>query len=130
MSTVLLDTHVLQWWKAEPERVSARAAEVLEAATELAVSSITWWELGWLAAHDRISINVPLRTWLGRMQEGIRTVSVTSAIAATAVELPTRLPADPADRLIYATAVEHGWPLVTKDRRLRGTDRSTSAAIW
>lgn len=41
------------------------------------------------------------------------------AIAATAVGLPDTFPGDPADRLIYATAVERGWRLVTKDRRLR-----------
>ena len=29
MTTVLLDTHVLQWWSAEPDRLSSAAAEAL-----------------------------------------------------------------------------------------------------
>jgi PIN domain nuclease of toxin-antitoxin system len=37
-------------------------------------------------------------------------------------------PGDPADRLIYATAVEHGVKLVTKDQRLRMHNRSV--AVW
>lgn len=50
MTTAQLDTHVLLWWSAEPEGVSAKAAAI-EAADELAVASITWFELavehGW-----------------------------------------------------------------------------------
>jgi PIN domain nuclease of toxin-antitoxin system len=35
------------------------------------------------------------------------------------VSLPSSFPGDPADRLVYATAVEHGCLLVTKDHRQR-----------
>jgi len=38
---------------------------------------------------------------------------VTPAIATIAVKLPSSFPADPADRLIYAIAIEQGWPLIT-----------------
>jgi len=40
---------------------------------------------------------------------------VTPAIATIAVKLPSSFPADPADRLIYAIAIEQGWPLITKE---------------
>lgn len=39
-------------------------------------------------------------------------------------------PADPADRLIYATAVEHGLELVTKDRAIRDHDHPRSVVVW
>jgi PIN domain nuclease of toxin-antitoxin system len=55
---------------------------------------------------------------------------LTPAIAATAVSLPTSFPGDPADRLIYATAVEHGCRLVTKDRRLRGHRHARPLTLW
>ena len=31
MTTLLVDTHVLQWWSAEPDRLSAAALDALEA---------------------------------------------------------------------------------------------------
>ena len=55
---------------------------------------------------------------------------MSPAVARTAAELPASFPGDPADRLIYATAVEHGWPLVTKDRRLLDHPASGTVAVW
>jgi PIN domain nuclease of toxin-antitoxin system len=130
MKTVLLDTHVLHWWASEPDRLSAPATRAIESAEELAVSAITWYELGWLARHDRISVAIPLRSWLLELAVGLRTVPITPPIAATAVELPDSFPGDPADRMIYATAVERGWELVTKDRRLHNHRHPRPVAIW
>jgi PIN domain nuclease of toxin-antitoxin system len=130
VTTVLLDTHVVHWWSAEPERVSHAATAALSEADELAIASISWFELAWLARHERIVITVPLRSWLDRLAEQIRTIAVTPAIADTAVSLPASFPGDPADRLIYATAIEHGWRLVTKDKRLRAHRHPRSLAVW
>lgn len=130
MTTVLLDSHVLHWWAAEPERLSPAAASAVAEAEELAVASITWFELAWLATHERINVSVPIHAWLDGLAEQVRTVGTTPAIALAAVSLPSSFPGDPADRLIYATAVEFGWSLVTKDRRLREHRHPRSVAIW
>lgn len=130
MTTVLLDSHVVQWWSAEPTRLSAAASREIEAADELAVNSITWFELAWLARHDRISVSVPVRSWLEGLAEDLRTVTTTPAIAEAAAALPSSFPGDPADRLIYATAVENGWRLVTKDRKLRSHRHPRPVAVW
>jgi PIN domain nuclease of toxin-antitoxin system len=130
VTTLLLDTHVLHWWASEPDRLSASATQAIESADELAVSAISWYELAWLARHDRIAVAIPVRSWLEALATGIRTVPITPPIAATAVELPESFPGDPADRMIYATAVERGWELVTKDRRLRNHRHPRRLAIW
>lgn len=130
MTTVLLDTHVVQWWSAEPERLSNTAARTLSEADELAVAAITWFELAWLAAHERIQVTVPVRSWLEQLADDVRTLGVTPAIADTALSLPSSFPGDPADRLIYATAVEHGYQLVTKDRRLRKHRHPRQVTVW
>ena len=130
MTTVLLDSHVLLWWSAEPDRLSAVARTAVLEAEELAVASITWFELAWLATHERIDVSIPISTWLEGLSAQVRTVGTTPAIALAAVALPSSFPGDPADRLIYATAVEHGWPLVTKDRRLRDHRHPRPLAVW
>ncbi|HET6683994.1 MAG TPA: PIN domain-containing protein [Gaiella sp.] len=130
MTTVLLDTHVAHWWSAEPGRISKPAGTALREADEIAVAAISWFELAWLARHERITLAIPLDTWLGRLSEQLLTVPITPAIAATAVDLPSSFPGDPADRLIYATAIERGWRLITKDRRLRSRRHPTPIALW
>jgi PIN domain nuclease of toxin-antitoxin system len=130
VTTVLLDSHVLHWWAAEPDRLSRTASDALEGADELAVASITWFELAWLAAHERIAVSIPIPAWLDGLSRQVRTIGTTPAIAVAAVALPSSFPGDPADRLIYATAVEHGWTLVTKDERLRAHPQPRPIAIW
>lgn len=130
MAAILLDTHVVHWWSAEPKRVSARARQALEAADELVIAAVSWYELAWLARNGRIVVNVPIRSWLDGLAAQLRTIGITPAIADTAAGLPASFPGDPADRLIYATAVEHGLGLITKDRALRDHGRLQSIAIW
>ena len=110
--------------------MSPAAAQALSDADELAVAAISWYELAWLAEHERINVTVPLRSWLDRLAAQVRTLSLTPAIAGTAVSLPSSFPGDPADRLIYATAIEHGLRLVTKDRRLRSHRHPRPLALW
>jgi PIN domain nuclease of toxin-antitoxin system len=130
VAAALLDTHVVHWWSAEPDRVSATSREALEDADELVVAAISWWELAWLARHERIAVTVPIRSWLEHLAEQVRTIGVTPRIADTAVNLPATFPRDPADRLIYATAIESGLKLVTKDRAIRDHDRPGSITVW
>lgn len=130
LTPILLDTHVVHWWSAEPQRLSSRAAKALEEADELAVAAISWFELAWLAAHERIALAIPVRSWLDGLAQGVRTVPITPAIADTAVSLPSTFPGDPADRLIFATAIEHGWRVVTKDRRMREHRHPRAIGVW
>jgi PIN domain nuclease of toxin-antitoxin system len=130
VAAVLLDTHVVHWWSAEPKRVSKPARKALEEADEHVVAAISWYELAWLAKHERITVSIPIRSWLQGLAAQLRTIGVTPAIADTAVALPSSFPGDPADRLIYATAIEHGLKLVTKDQAIRDHDGPRSVAVW
>ncbi len=86
--------------------------------------------LAWLAHHERIVVTIPIGSWLGQLATQVRTIPVTPAIASAAVSLPLSFPGDPADRLIYATAIENGWPLVTKDEKLRKHRHPHPVAVW
>lgn len=130
MGAVLLDTHVVHWWSAEPKRVSTAARKALEDADELVVAAISWYELAWLAKHERITVTVPVRSWLDGLAAQLRTIGMSPAVADTAAGLPGSFPGDPADRLIYATAIEHGLDLITKDRAIRDHDKPRSLTVW
>lgn len=130
MSSLLLDSHVVHWWSAEPERVSRSARRALETADELLVAAVSWYELAWLARHGRIALNVPIRSWLEDLGGQVRTIGLSPAIADTAVALPDSFPEDPADRQIYATAIEQGVKLVTKDQAIADNDKPRSLVIW
>ncbi len=130
MGPILLDTHVVHWWSAEPKRVSPAARKALESADELMVAAISWYELAWLARHERIAVTVPSRSWLDGLASQLRTLGMTPAVANTAAALPASFPGDPADRLIYATAIEQGLELVTKDQAIRDHDQPRSLTVW
>jgi PIN domain nuclease of toxin-antitoxin system len=114
----------------EPERVSDNARRAIRGADELAVSDITWFELAWLAHSGRISISRPLERWLTDLSDQVRSIPLTPRIAAAAAVLDTTFPADPADRIIYATALENGWALITRDERMRSHRSDPVITIW
>jgi PIN domain nuclease of toxin-antitoxin system len=51
-------------------------------------------------------------------------------VAARAAELPDSFPRDPVDRIIFATAVEYGLPLVTRDRHMHDHATGAPRLIW
>ena len=65
-----------------------------------------------------------IRTWVRRALAAPRVVelALTPQIAVAAGALLPPFPGDPADRIIYATTIEHGTRLVTRDRRLHRHD--------
>ena len=78
----------------------------------------------------RIAFDRPLREWVGRAlaHERVEAVPLTPEVAIDAALLPSTFPADPADRIIYASAKRLGARLATKDTTLRRFDRET--AFW
>ncbi len=130
LTTLLLDTHVLLWWDVDPGRLSQRAAAAVVEADELAVSGHTWYELAWLVENGRVELDLPLASWLNDLNLQVRTVGLTPAIALTAARLPEPFPRDPADRVIYGTALDRGWQLVTKDSRLREHPAGRPVTVW
>jgi PIN domain nuclease of toxin-antitoxin system len=127
---VLADTHSYHWWLSEPERLSPAAGLALGAAEEIVVAAITWYELAWLATKGRVAFVGSLAGWLQRIASEVRTIGLTPAIAGSAVALPETFSRDPADRIIFATAMEHGWPIVTKDASMHAHAHLTQGVIW
>jgi PIN domain nuclease of toxin-antitoxin system len=124
---ILLDTHVALWALSDPAKLSDVAGEAVSQAADVAVAGISWYELAWLIDAGRVEVDPDPRTWLRDAAMAVTTLSTTWEIAHRAADLSRhpRFPKDPADRLIYATALVHSIPLVTKDDRLREFDDAT-----
>lgn len=126
----VLDTHVWLWWITGDPRLSTTSRHAIEAESELAVATMSVWEVATLQRQRRLELVPDLKTWIARALGGsrIEPLALTPEIAATAGTLPDEFPGDPADRIVYATAVTTGAHLVTKDRRLRAHDPART--IW
>ncbi len=119
---VLLDTHTVLWWQAEPRRLSGDAERTIENATSLMVSPLTCWEISTLARRGRIALDREPRAWIDKLlrMPRVSLAPLTSEAAVWAGQLDrATFPGDPIDRLIYASAHDLRIPLVTKDEQLR-----------
>ena len=66
---IVLDTHALVWW-AENQKLSAAAARAIadeQHAGEIAVSSITAWEIARLVQRGRLQLMIDVDDWLDKM---------------------------------------------------------------
>jgi len=120
---LLLDTCAVIWVaNDEPIAKEARNAIAAALATDepVYVSPITAWELGLLAARGRISLQMSPEKWFDRLlgAPGIRLAEMPPNVLIASSFLPGDRPADPADRIIAATAREYDMRVVTRDRRL------------
>ena len=57
---LLLDSHVLLWWKMSPDRSGAAAIEAISQADAVFVSAATAWELGLQASLGKLRIPEPV----------------------------------------------------------------------
>lgn len=131
---ILLDTHALVWWVAEPKRLPAKTRRILDASMKadeaIAVSSISVWEIAMLVATKRLTFTIDADTWITSVEAlpFLTFVPVDNRIASRSVQLEGFPHRDPADRIIVATALGLGATVVTADARLRGY--KPLATVW
>ena len=117
---IVLDTHALIWVVNDDPKLgsAARAAIDDTVRTDFAlVSAITAWEIALLAEKGRLHLAREVGSWIktALALPGIKFAPVEPEIAVDSVRLPGSFHADPADRLIVATARHWGVPLLTAD---------------
>lgn len=121
---ILLDTHVVIWAQLDPARISRPATSAIRRARQgqgLAIAAISLWEIAHLAARGRFRSPGTVQSTLERLIAQLVIQPLTPEIAVTAAQLPHDFPGDPIDRLIGATSLVLGIPLITRDERLRSS---------
>jgi PIN domain nuclease of toxin-antitoxin system len=120
---LLLDTHVILWCVAEPEKLPGEVAEELESeANELWFSPISVWEILLLAEKGRVLLGNDNEKGVRKIFQHLplreAVINMEVAIQSRYVDLAHQ---DPADRFLAATAMVYDLTLVTADRRLIDT---------
>jgi PIN domain nuclease of toxin-antitoxin system len=119
---IVLDTHALLWWALDPEKLSARAAEVLATMEREGgfASAISMWELGIKVKRKKLILPLAVDELAIRIERSgvVELLPVDTATWLRSLSLVWDHP-DPADRVIVATALGKGLPLLTKDDAIR-----------
>ena len=95
------------------------------------LSPISTWEIALLVFDNHLSLGTTIDDFVeeATCDEGLRMLSLTPAILVESTRLPPGLHRDPADRILAATAREHGLTLVTRDKALLRYGRSGHLSI-
>jgi PIN domain nuclease of toxin-antitoxin system len=127
------DTHAVIWYLFDDRRLTAPARGVIEQATAagdtIGMSSLTIVEIIYLIERGRIPAEA-LPRLEARLASGSSVLVVLPLDHATASAVArvdrTHVPELP-DRLIAATAIRYGVPLLTRDARIQS---SAVPTIW
>ena len=119
---ILLDTHAWVWFVSNPELLSKTAKNAVDSAMEqkeIFISSISAWEVALLVAKKRLYLTLEVTDWIAKSERlpFLQFLPVDNYVAVKSVNLPQPLHSDPADRIIIATAITIGAPVVTKDEK-------------
>ncbi len=113
---------------------SRKARQLLEQhgkRNELLISSISIFEIVTLERCGRLRFRISASAWLDQVMRQLpeyRVEPLTDDIAERAGQFGDVFPGDPADRLIAATALVRGVPLMTHDQKLQGIEHLTT--LW
>ena len=129
---ILVDTHVAVWLALEPAKLSRRAAAAIKQARQddsgIGIAAFSLWEIAMLVDRGRVEINVSIESFLRGVELSCIVLPLTGKIAAKSMDMGKGYPKDPADRIIGATALVEGLPLVTRDEKIRASKQVPT--IW
>jgi len=123
MGPLLLDTCAVLWL-VDGAPMNKQALAALEDAERkrqaLFLSPISIWEIGLLMSKGRIASTLSPHAWTERLLAHplMRLAELPPRVLIDASWLPGNPPADPADRMIIATARHYGQTILTRDRKI------------
>ncbi|NOT49137.1 MAG: type II toxin-antitoxin system VapC family toxin [Acidobacteria bacterium] len=133
MTDVVVDTNIVIWYFTNPTQLTKASENAIDSAAAdgtIFVSSVTIVELIYLiekakVRHDVLSL---LQEALDDSTTAYRLIELDRSIAEEVENIPRSIVADMPDRIIAATALHLGLPLVTSDRDIQKL--SDISTIW
>ena len=119
---IVLDTHIWFYFINDgPEKLPAEARKAIRDNDVLGVSIISCWEIAMLVAKNRLRFSIDVQDWITQAlkYKGIKLIELTPEIAVLATRLPGEFHKDPADRIITASCLKLGAPLITLDQSIK-----------
>ncbi|MGH9899401.1 MAG: type II toxin-antitoxin system VapC family toxin [Pyrinomonadaceae bacterium] len=125
MSAVVVDTHALLWYLNSLPDLSPIALQTLERAEKLGaaifIPSIVLIELRYLVEKGRDITESNFQTVITELKSPASALTLApldQLIAETLAQIPRAVVPDMPDRIIAATALSLGLPLVTRDTEI------------
>ena len=131
--SAVLDTHTVLWYLENSQELSGVARTTIEDAVrdarDVHVSAISLIETVYLVERRRLPLAAPerFRSALSDPNSGLFVAPLDGGVADALQNIPRDIVPDMPDRIIAATALHLGLPLVTRDRRLQAAGIQT---IW
>jgi PIN domain nuclease of toxin-antitoxin system len=135
MSDVLADTHAIVWYLADPTQLSSAASAALTAAESTGriwVPTITFVELIYLVEKGKLPQIVLTELWrvVRDPVEPVDSAPLALDTAAVLDHIPRGTVPDMPDRVIAATALARGIPLVSADAKIRSLTVPGLTVVW
>ena len=131
---IVLDTHAWIWFINAPDQLGVNAttaiAEARQEREALHISCISTWEVHMLESKGRLALGIPSDVWVARCESVgfLRFHPLCNDVARLSASNCSAMHADPADRMIVATAMYLGASVVTRDAKIR--DSGLVPCIW
>ena len=131
--TAVADTHGFLWYCYDDRRLSSTVRSFIQAqrrsGNEVGVSSITLVEILYLSEKGRIPSDAfnDVMNFLERSDASFVEITFNRAVARSMEKIHRNDVPDMPDRIIAATALHLGVPLISRDGRIRASNVET---VW
>lgn len=122
VNAFLLDTHYWLWFQsANTDELSAtdrRHLDALQMTKRLHISAISILELARLVSAGKLDLGMTIERFIeeATAEGNLTLLPLSPQILIESTRLPGDIHRDPSDRLLIATAREHGLTLITRDK--------------